>query len=302
MLGWLATIVGLGAIVIAAMSGSGTPGPILLLGGLIVLSIGLVAGAGGQAIERRARGGRAYTGPSPFLVFAAGIPISGVLLVAAGTLFGFLGISVDAPIGRLASVLLQAVVYIGLIRLLVVDSGALSWSAMGITRPNLPAIGDFGLGAVWALPVIVATVPVAAIVTRFLPVPPESPLPPAGDLPGLLVNLLAGVVVAPISEEIMFRGFATTAWMADMGKWRGVIRGALFFAVVHVLTISGVDANQAVGVALAAFVGRIPVALALGWLFARTRTIWAPLGLHAAFNGVLLVLAEIAARVGVPQA
>ena len=302
VLGWLATIVGLGAIVIAAMSGSGTPGPILLLGGLIVLSIGLVAGAGGQAIERRARGGRAYTGPSPFLVFAAGIPISGVLLVAAGTLFGFLGISVDAPIGRLASVLLQAVVYIGLIRLLVVDSGALSWSAMGITRPNLPAIGDFGLGAVWALPVIVATVPVAAIVTRFLPVPPESPLPPAGDLPGLLVNLLAGVVVAPISEEIMFRGFATTAWMADMGKWRGVIRGALFFAVVHVLTISGVDANQAVGVALAAFVGRIPVALALGWLFARTRTIWAPLGLHAAFNGVLLVLAEIAARVGVPQA
>ena len=87
-----------------------------------------------------------------------------------------------------------------------------------------------------------------------------------------------------------------------MGKWRGVIRGALFFAVVHVLTISGVDASQAVGVALAAFVGRIPVALALGWLFARTRTIWAPLGLHAAFNGVLLILAEIAARSGALQA
>jgi membrane protease YdiL (CAAX protease family) len=173
---------------------------------------------------------------------------------------------------------------------------------MGITRPRLPALGDLGLGALTALPVIVATIPVAAIVTRFLPTPPESPLPPAGDLPGTVVNLLAGVIVAPISEEIMFRGFATTAWMRGMGRWRGVVRGALFFAIVHVLTISGVDARQAVGVAIAAFVGRIPVAFALGWLFQRTGTIWAPLGLHATFNGILLVVAEVAARSGLGPA
>jgi len=305
VLGWLATLVGLGAIVVGVMSSSGTrtpfaPGPILLFIGLVLLAVGLVAGAGGQAIERRARGRRAYTGPSPFLVFAAGIPISGLLLIAVGALFGAIGLAVDGPLGRLASVLLQAVVYIGLIRLLVVDSGALSWAAMGITRPTTESIADLLRGAVWALPVIIATIPIAAIVTRFLPVPPQSPLPPTGDLPGLLINLAAGVIIAPISEEIMFRAFATTAWMADMGKWRGVIRGALFFALVHVLTISGAEASQAVGVALAAFLGRIPVALALGWLFARTRTIWAPLGLHAAFNGILLLLAEAAFRYGVP--
>ncbi|HET8784634.1 MAG TPA: type II CAAX endopeptidase family protein [Candidatus Limnocylindrales bacterium] len=300
VLGWLATLTGIGAIVVAIMSGTGLAGSLLLLGGLIVLSIGLVAGAGGQAIERRAQGRLPYVGPSPFLVFLAGIPLSGVLLIATGFVFDMLGISVDGPLGRLASVVVQAVVYIGLIRFLVVGTGALSWRAMGITRPQLPALGDLGLGALAALPVILATIPVAALVTRFLPTPPQSPLPPAGDLPGTLVNLLAGVVVAPISEEIMFRGFATTAWMKGMGRWRGVIRGALFFAVVHVLTISGVDARQAVGVALAAFLGRIPVAFALGWLFQRTGTIWAPLGLHAAFNGILLVLAEVAARSGIP--
>lgn len=299
VLGWLATIVGLGAIVVAAMSGSGMAGSVLLIGGLVTLSIGLVASAGGQAIERRARGGRAYTGPSPFLVFAAGIPISGILLISIGALFGALGIAVDGPLGRLASVLLQAVVYIGLIRLLVVDNGALSWTGMGITRPTPEALADLARGAAWALPVIAATVPIAAIVSRFVPVLPESPLPPAGDTAGLVINLLAGALVAPLSEEIMFRGFATTAWVADMGRWRGVIRGALFFAVVHVLTISGIEASQAVGVAIAAFVGRIPVALALGWLFTRTKTIWAPLGLHATFNGILLVLAEAAARMGV---
>jgi len=305
VLGWLATLIGLGAILIGVMSSSGArtplaPGPILLFIGLVLLAVGLVAGAGSQAIERRARGGRAYTGPSPFLVFAAGIPISGLLLIAVGALFGAIGISVDGPLGRLASVLLQAVVYIGLIRLLVVDSGAMSWAAMGVTRPKTESMADLLRGAVWALPVIVATIPIAAIVTRFLPVPPQSPLPPTGDLAGLLINLAAGVIIAPISEEIMFRAFATTAWMADIGKWRGVIRGALFFAIVHVLTISGAEASQAVGVALAAFLGRIPVALALGWLFARTRTIWAPLGLHAAFNGILLLLAEAAFRYGVP--
>ncbi|HSL75480.1 MAG TPA: hypothetical protein VK867_00950, partial [Candidatus Limnocylindrales bacterium] len=211
VLGWLATIVGLGAIVVAAMSGSGLPGSVLLVGGLIILSIGLVAGAGGQAIERRARGARAYTGPSPFLVFAAGIPISGILLIAIGALFGAVGIAVDGPLGRLASVLLQATVYIGLIRLLVVDNGALSWTAMGITRPTTEAVTDLARGAAWALPVIALTVPIAAIVSRFLPVLPESPLPPTGDTPGLVVNLLAGALVAPVSEEIMFRGFATTA-------------------------------------------------------------------------------------------
>jgi len=301
VLGWLATLVGLGSIVVAVMSGASVVGPILLVAGLIVLSIGLIAGAGGQAIERRARAALPYEGPSPFLVFLAGIPVSGVLLIVAGLVLGFLRIPVDGPLGRLVSVSFQALVYIGLIRLLVVDAGALSWTAMGITRPKLPSLGDFGFGALFALPVIAATIPVAAIITRLVPVAPESPLPPAGNTLGFLVNLLAGAVVAPLSEEIMFRGFATTAWMKGMGRWRGVVRGALFFAVVHVLTISGVDASQAVGVALAAFLGRIPVAFALGWLFQRTGTIWASLGLHATFNAILLIIAEAASRVNLPQ-
>jgi membrane protease YdiL (CAAX protease family) len=299
VVGWLATLVGIGAVVVAALSGTGPAAPILLFAGLVVLSVGLVAGAGGQAIERRARGERAYTGPSPFLLFAASIPVSGVLVIGAGFVLELIGVPVLGPLGRLASVVLQALVYIGLIRLLVVDTGALSWAAMGISRPSMPALTDFATGAAWAFAVILATIPVAALITRFMPVPPVSPLPPTGEMGGLIVNLLAGVVVAPISEEVMFRGFATTAWMRDMGRWRGVVRGALFFAVVHVLTISGVTASQALAAAAAAFLGRIPVAFALGWLFARRGTIWAPLGLHATFNGVLIVLAEIVARSGV---
>ena len=38
---------------------------------------------------------------------------------------------------------------------------------------------------------------------------------------------------------------------------------------------------------------RIPIALALGWVFLRRGTVWASFGLHAAFNGILLVVAEV---------
>jgi len=50
------------------------------------------------------------------------------------------------------------------------------------------------------------------------------------------------------------------------------------------------------GVAIVGFGTRVPVAIALGWLFARRGTIWASFGLHAAFNGILLIIAEAASR------
>lgn len=294
MVGWLGTLVGLGALLVAFMAAD-APARILLIAGLIVLSIGLVAGAGSQGIERRARGGRNYVGPSPFLVFAAALPITSLFAIGAGAILIALGIPIDGPIAALASVGLQAVVYIGLIRLLVVDGKSLSWADMRIRRPSGTAIVEFVLGAGWALPVIVATLPVALLLSQFVPTPPPSQLPATGSLGGLLLHLLAGAIIAPISEEVMFRAFATTAWMRDMGVNRGLVRAALFFAVAHVLTISGVNASEAVGAAVAAFIGRIPVALALGFLFVRRDTIWAPLGLHAGFNALLLIFQELAA-------
>jgi membrane protease YdiL (CAAX protease family) len=294
VVGWLATLVGLGAIVIAFMAAGG-PAPVVLIAGLIALSIGLVAGAGGQAIERRERGGRNYAGPSPFLVFAAALPISSLFAIGVGAILTALGLPIDGPVGAIASVGLQALVYIGLIRLLVVDGGSLSWIDMRIRRPSSTDLVEFVLGAGWALPVIVATLPVALLVSQFVPTPPPSPLPATGSVGGLLLHLLAGAIIAPIGEEVLFRGFATTAWVRDMGVGRGVVRAALFFAVAHVLTISGANAGEAIGAAVAAFVGRIPVALALGFLFVRRDTIWAPLGLHAGFNALLLVFQELAA-------
>lgn len=298
VVGWLATLLGLGTILVAVLSGGAPASPVLLAVGLVLLSIGLIAGAGSQSIERRVRARTVYRGPSPLLVFAGSIPVSLLAVIVLGIPMALVGIAVDGPFGRLASVVAQALVYVALIRLLVVDTGALTWTDMGLRRFDGRAVADLAGGALWALPVIFLTLPIAAILAALFPVQPVSPLPPAGETVGFVLNLIAGAVVAPIGEEILFRGFATTAWARDLGARRALVRGALFFAFVHVLTIGGTGAGEAIGLAIIGFATRVPVALALGWLFLKRGSIWTPIGLHAAFNGILLVLGELAVRSG----
>jgi membrane protease YdiL (CAAX protease family) len=298
VVGWLATLAGLVAIVVALLAGGSASAAILLAAGLAVLSIGLVAGAGAQGIERRARADRPYPGPSPLLVFAASVPVSLLAVLVIAIPLTVVGVAVDGPVGRLASVALQAVVYAGLIRLLVVDTGALSWAEMGVRRFDRRALGELASGALWAGPVILATIPIAAILSRIFPVTPVSPLPPTGEPLGFAIHLVAGAIIAPVGEELLFRAFATTAWARSLGERRALVRGALFFALVHVLTISGSTAGEAVALAVVGFASRIPVALVLGWLFLQRRSVWAPIGLHATFNAILLTLGEIAARSG----
>jgi len=292
VVGWLASVLGFGIVIVGVLSGGGPAGLGLIVVGLLLLSVGLIAAAGSQGIERRARGMAGYAGPSPLLVFAASIPVSILAVIAIGVPLGLAGVALDGPFGALLSVILQALVYVALIRLLVVDTGALDWRAMGIRALDRLAIGEMIGGALWAVPVIVATIPVSLVLLRVFPVTPESPLPPTGEAVGFALSLLAGAVVAPFGEEILFRAFATTAWVRGVGLRQGLLRAALVFAFAHVLTTSGSSTGDAFGLAVVGFGTRVPIALALGWLFLRRGTIWASFGLHAMFNAILLVIAE----------
>lgn len=292
VVGWLASLLGFGLVLVGVLSGGGLASVALFVVGLALLSIGLIAGAGSQGIERRVRAILPYRGPSPLLVFAASIPLSLLFGIAIALPLDALGVPLDGPLGALLSVSIQALVYIALVRLLVVDTGALDWVAMGIKRLDPTALLEMGRGALWAVPVIVVTALVSGLLLRVFPVQPVSPLPPTGEPVGFAVSLLAGAIVAPLGEEILFRGFATTAWVRGFGRTRGLVVAALVFAFAHVLTVGGTNAGEAFGLAVVGFGSRIPVALALGWIFLRRGTIWASFGLHAAFNAILLVLAE----------
>jgi membrane protease YdiL (CAAX protease family) len=296
VVGWLATLVGAACVVVAVLAGGGIGSIALLVVGLTLLSIGLIAGAGSQGIERRVRGILPYRGPSPLLVFAAAIPVSVLIGIIVGIPLDLLGAPLDGPFGALLSVTIQALVYVALVRLLVVDTGALDWAAMGVRRLDSTGVVEMGRGALWAIPVIAVTALVAGVLLRVFPVVPVSPLPPTGEPAGFAISLLAGVIVAPFGEEILFRAFATTAWVRGLGYRRGLVLAALVFAFAHVLTINGTNAGDAIGLAVVGFGSRVPVALALGWIFLRRGSVWASFGLHAAFNGILLILAEVASR------
>jgi membrane protease YdiL (CAAX protease family) len=296
VVGWLASLVGVAVVVIAVLANRGLASTLAALGGVVLLAIGLVAAAGSQGIERRARSLAGYAGPSPLLVFAASIPVSILAIVVLALPLDAAGVALDGPLGALLSVAIQAGVYVGLIRLLVVDTGALDWGAMGVRRLDLAAFGELAAGALWTVPVIALTIPVSAILLAVFPVTPESPLPPTGTAGGFALSLIAGVIVAPLGEEVLFRAFATTAWVRGIGVRGGLIRGALLFAFAHVLTISSSSPGDAFGLAAVGFATRVPIALALGWLFTRRGTVWSSFGLHASFNLVLLVIAEVASR------
>jgi membrane protease YdiL (CAAX protease family) len=292
LVGWLCTIMGFGLVVVGGLAEAGPFKTLVFAIGLALLGTGLVAGAGSQGLDRRAHGD-AYAGPSPFLAFAAVIPLTFLVALIVFRPLVALGLRPEAPLATLVGITIQALVYGAVVRLLVVGLGALRWSEMGLSRPAAEIVVDVARGAVLAVPVLFATVLVAALLVGLLGTRPESPLPPAGNTLDVVINLISAAIVAPIGEEIFCRGFATTAWARTYGANRAIVQGALFFALAHVLTVNAVDFSEGSRQALIAFVVRIPVAVTLGWLFLSRRSIYASLGLHSAFNAIALLLSQL---------
>ena len=294
-LGWAGTIGGLALLVVAIAGGpGGAAGLVVVLAAAVLLSVGLFTAAGAQGLQRQADAELPYLGPSPFLVFVATLPFTLILIALILGPAQAAGLEPGSPLATLIQLIITAVVNIALVRLLVVSPGALSWSDMGLrSQPVRKLLGDVGAGALLAVPVIFVTALFAGILVGLLGTQPASPLPVPVTTADVVINLIAAAIVAPIGEEVLYRGLATTAWARGMGARRGLVRGALFFAFVHILTISGTSFGDAAAQAFIAFAIRLPVAFALGWVFINRRSLPASIGLHATFNGLLLLLSQL---------
>ena len=152
LVGWLACLVGLGLFIVSVLSGPSLGRTILLVVALLLLSLGLIAGAGQQTLERRAQGWTRYAGPSPFLVFAAVVPISLLLALAAGYAFSLFGLGLDSGLGIVAGSLATAVPSVLLVRMLVIGTGALTVADLGFARPVPGVVRDLATGAASSLP------------------------------------------------------------------------------------------------------------------------------------------------------
>jgi len=97
---------------------------------------------------------------------------------------------------------------------------------------------------------------------------------------GLGLMAFAAVIVAPICEETVFRGYLYAAAKRFAGPGAAAVCSALLFAVAH---------GQ-----LATLLPLFVLGLLLVWLYERTGSLWAPVAVHFCFNGATVLLQAIA--------
>jgi membrane protease YdiL (CAAX protease family) len=294
VVGWLAVIAAIGLASLALFATAGSAGSFFWFLTFVAASVGLILLGGSQALERQAAHAD-YAGPSPILVLLAAVAVTQVAGFAIGLPLQAVGASVPRPIGDLIAVAVQALVFVFAVRVMVVGTGALAWRDMGLTADRWAALRNASAGALYAGPVIFVTTLFALAAVTVIGVVPASPLPPTGTAAGLIAHLVAGAVIAPMAEELLFRGFALTAWRRTVGARSAIVRSSIVFVLAHVLLVGGDSFGEAVKLAFVAGVVRIPVAFALGWIYVRTGSLWSSIGLHGTFNGILIILAELGA-------
>lgn len=89
--------------------------------------------------------------------------------------------------------------------------------------------------------------------------------------------ILAVVILAPIAEEIFFRGVVFNALLREGGRRWAYLGSSALFALIHV--------------SLVALVPIFLLGLALAWIYRRTGNLLAPMAMHATVNGISVTLA-----------
>ncbi len=87
---------------------------------------------------------------------------------------------------------------------------------------------------------------------------------------------LAAVVMAPVCEEVVYRGFIYNLLKRYSRRWMAILLSALMFSVIH--------ASLAQTVALTIF-GCVQCIL-----YDKARSLWLPMTLHAVYNAITLIL------------
>jgi membrane protease YdiL (CAAX protease family) len=252
------------------------------LAGVVLALAGLTAVAVRGLITRRRLGTERYRGPSILVLL-------GIVLVAGNTasvqlLGGWTAIltgelQMDAASTSALLFLTHVMLAAALVLFVFVPRalpGVELWPRANAGRLFLLGIG---LGVATSIAAALVGALVTVIIIALTGEPPDEQL--AVEFVSRvhpLVAVLAVVIVAPIVEELFFRGFVFNAWLREYGMRRAVIGSALLFTVIHVSdpTLAG----------LLALTPILLVAFVLSYVYARTRSLLTVVALHATFNAI----------------
>ncbi len=118
---------------------------------------------------------------------------------------------------------------------------------------------------------------------------PQLPMlaPQGFDVTSMIITLIGGGILAPIGEELLFRG-VIHHWLRRWGAVLAVVVSSLIFGLAHFnLMIGAIAFILGIGCAI---------------IYDRTRSLWAPIIVHVVFNllGIGLLYAMLAAGVEMP--
>jgi len=224
----------------------------------------------------------------PLLIFFLSMTIAGAFSVAVY----FLVLRNMAPFYKayilllfLSSCVLYALLLAGTFYSVKYRHGSTP-SALGLRLHGMGKGFAWGIGL--GLPLFVVAIGLAYLSQKAIPptrvdyVEQALSKTSSGGLNISLVVLLVFtlVVLAPVCEEIFFRGYLYPALRNRMNMQPAMILNSLIFAAVHFELIG--------------FLPRLVLAYGLCYVYEKNRTIAAPIVGHALYNGLIVLLAFLA--------
>lgn len=163
---------------------------------------------------------------------------------------------------------------------LVVRRYGISWAALGCRLPDRKELGTalallvlVAAGCAFSVAATVAVLAAAGVKATFAPLSTVS----APSDPLFVVGLVGAIVLTPVAEELLFRGILYQALRKHVGVALGIASSAVIFAGLHVRPATA-PALLVLGIGLAV-------------AFERTRSLFPSMVMHAAYNGVIILLA-----------
>lgn len=225
------------------------------------------------------------------LIVILSLGASRFLLPAVISLAGIGRVDLAGQTGLvLVLLLLQTLVLFAVVYLVAVRWRGASWRDLGFWPLAQPWPGRAVLLALLAFPLVSF---VSWLQMQLTGQPLDNPqmevLVPAGFSWWRYLGMLAvAAVVAPVAEELAFRGLLYRWLRERAGIGLGMAGSALAFSVLHGIA----------GLIPAIFV----LGLILAWVYERAGSIWAPIIVHGVYNAIVttIVYAAVASGVQMP--
>ena len=284
VLGFLVMVAGLGGLAAIQVARLRFERPEVLawvaIGGAVLQVSGLSWLALRGVLVRRRLAPARYRGPSVILLLILAIFIStaAVIPFTADATVLVTGRGQMSELGALVLLTATQVALLAVTALFVLLPDALrGLSLLG----RLGAVRSVGTGLGFGLIAWIGATLASAVAAWLLTQAGIRPEPQAAEQALSIVDPLiavpAVVIVAPVAEELFFRGVAFNAWLREYGYPRALFGSALLFALIHG--------------SLLALLPIFLLGIGLALVYDRSRSLLASMVMHATVNGISVALA-----------